>query len=156
MQAYDMISFANPTEDDVLRAMTKAIRIVSRGEHDPHLAHERIKDFYDWSQVAQRTEVVYERVMSSKPYELWERIERTLSLGRVAGPIFTIILIVDCLFLMFLEWYMPRENLDYVTKHWDQERFLELTQNSRPQQSSGRSQPPSANPPDEVSMSSRE
>lgn len=152
----DMISFANPTEDDVLRAMTKAIRIVSRGEHDPHLAHERIKDFYDWSQVAQRTEVVYERVMSSKPYELWERIERTLSLGRVAGPIFTIILIVDCLFLMFLEWYMPRENLDYVTKHWDQERFLELTQNSRPQQSSGRSQPPSANPPDEVSMSSRE
>ena len=59
--------------------MTKAIRIVSRGEHDPHLAHERIKDFYDWSQVAQRTEVVYERVMSSKPYELWERIKRCIS-----------------------------------------------------------------------------
>ena len=51
---------------------------------------------------------------------------RTLSLGRIAGPIFTIILFVDCLFFMFLEWFMPRENLDYVTKHWDQERFFEV------------------------------
>ncbi|THH18290.1 hypothetical protein EW146_g2663 [Bondarzewia mesenterica] len=131
----DMISFANPTEDDVFEAMSEAIRIVSRGEHDPHLAHERIKGFYDWSEVAQRTEVVYQNVMNSESHDLWERIKRqvsnitalTRSLGPFAGPIFTIILIVDCLFFMFLEWWMPREDLDYVTEHWDREQFLKAS-----------------------------
>jgi hypothetical protein len=49
-----------------------------------------------------------------------------MQLGPFAGPIFTIILIVDCIFFMFLEWWMPRENLDFVRAHWDQARFVEV------------------------------
>jgi Glycosyltransferase len=92
----DMISFANPEEDgnsdflihlvfisyhpddnvDVVRAISEAIRIVSQGKHDPMRAHERVKTFYDWVQVTERTERVYDSVLKSKQRDLWERMQR--------------------------------------------------------------------------------
>ncbi|KIJ99092.1 glycosyltransferase family 4 protein [Laccaria amethystina LaAM-08-1] len=122
----DMISFAEPEEDDVVRAISEAISIVSQGKHDPLQAHERMKTFYDWDQVTTRTEVVYHTVMRSKQIELWERMQSTMALGPFAGPIYTIILIVDCIFFLFLEWWLPREDLDFVHEHWDPKVFTEL------------------------------
>ncbi|KAF9494813.1 glycosyltransferase family 4 protein [Pleurotus eryngii] len=113
----DMISFANPDEDDVFRAVSEAIEIVSEGRHDPQQAHERIKTFYNWEDVAERTEVVYSAALNSPQRDLMERICRTMQLGPFAGPIYTIILIVDCLFFLFLEWWSPREDLDFVVDH---------------------------------------
>ncbi|EPQ53706.1 glycosyltransferase family 4 protein [Gloeophyllum trabeum ATCC 11539] len=122
----DMISFANPEEDDVFRAMSEAIRIVSEGKHDPSQAHERVKSFYDWGGVCERTMRVYDAVLKSQPRDFWTRMQRTLDLGRFAGPIFLTILVVDCLFFLFLEWLMPREDVDFVRIDWDQERFIEV------------------------------
>jgi len=119
----DLISFAEPNADDIIRAISDAVQIVSAGQHDPYRAHERIKTFYDWAQVATRTEAVYDSVMKSRQIELWERMQRTMELGPFVGPIYTIILIVDCLFFLFLEWWMPREDLDYVTHEFRQEAF---------------------------------
>ena len=154
----DMISFAAPTADgifltsfkipglsfdvDVFRAMSEAIALVAKGGHDPHHAHQRIRGFYDWTRVAERTEVVYNKVLATPPYPLWTRIQRcafvfsllcetyetstyarTMGLGPFVGPIYTIILIVDCLFFAFLEWWMPRENIDVVDVKWDATRF---------------------------------
>lgn len=53
-----------------------------------------------------------------------------MQLGRFAGPIYTIILIVECLFFLFLEWWMPRVDIDYVRAHWDQKRFIEVSATS--------------------------
>lgn len=91
----DMISFASPDEDgmrcvpyrvckieamvlslDVVRAMSEAIELVSAGKHDPQRAHERIKGFYDWAEIAERTERVYEAVLSSPPRDFWSRMQR--------------------------------------------------------------------------------
>ena len=51
---------------------------------------------------------------------------RTMTLGRFAGPIWTIILIMSCLFFDFLEWYLPRDELDYVECDWDNDAFREV------------------------------
>lgn len=90
----DMISFANPDEDgrsqptkcllmtdkgvgvDVFRAISEAISIVGQGKHDPIRAHERIKTFYNWDDVACRTEKVYDAIMKSRQIELFERMQR--------------------------------------------------------------------------------
>ncbi|KAG5635366.1 hypothetical protein H0H81_011541 [Sphagnurus paluster] len=127
----DMISFAEPEEDDVFRAISEAIDIVRAGKHDPQTAHERVKTFYNWEDVASRTEKVYDAVIKSPQMELWERMQRTMELGPFAGPIYTIILIVDCLFFLFLEWWMPREDLDYVNTHWDARKFSRLVERQK-------------------------
>lgn len=61
---------------DVVRAMSEAIEIVLAGKHDSQQAHERIKDFYDWSTVTERTERVYEDVFNTEPYDFWTRLYR--------------------------------------------------------------------------------
>jgi phosphatidylinositol glycan class A protein len=50
-----------------------------------------------------------------------------MQLGPFAGPIWTIILIVDCIFFLFLEWWMPREDLDYVNVQWDPAKFTQVS-----------------------------
>jgi len=49
-----------------------------------------------------------------------------MDLGPFAGLIYTIILLVDCIFFIFLEWWIPRESLHYVHHHWEEERFREV------------------------------
>lgn len=122
----DMISFANPDEDDVVRAMSEAIQLVSQGKHDAKNAHERVRKFYNWDSIAKRTEIVYFKVHSLPEIDLWNRLQSTIRLGPFAGPIFCIILVVDCLFFMFLEWWMPREEIDYPVKRWDQRQFMKV------------------------------
>jgi phosphatidylinositol glycan class A protein len=72
----DMITFARPDEGDVLRACIEAVRRVREGEHDPARAHERVRGFYGWEQVAERTERVYERVIESPQKDFWTRLSR--------------------------------------------------------------------------------
>ncbi|KAI0694513.1 transferase [Cytidiella melzeri] len=124
----DMISFANPDEDDVVRAMSEAIQLVQAGKHDPQAAHQRIRGFYDWPDVAERVERVYDTVMRSEPYDFWTRIQRTLELGRFFGLIFAIILMVACLFFQFLEWLLPECDMDRVEMHWKHECYVELVE----------------------------
>ena len=89
----DMISFALPEEDgktnlffkrvcfsynleDIVGAMAEAVRRVAAGLHDPHAAHARIREFYNWKDVATRTERVYEFALTTPKTDLWTRIKR--------------------------------------------------------------------------------
>jgi phosphatidylinositol glycan class A protein len=49
-----------------------------------------------------------------------------MELGPFAGPIYTIILLVDCLFFLFLEWWIPRDTLHYVHFHWNQDEYRKV------------------------------
>lgn len=113
----NMIEFAESNKDDVIRALSKAIRHISSHGHDRNLAHEMVKGYYDWENVTERTEQVYERVICSEERTFGERVQRTLQLGPFAGIIYTTILIVDCIFFLILEWCIPREDLDYTPMH---------------------------------------
>ena len=46
------------------------------GNHDPLVAHERVKAFYNWEHVSERTEVVYRSVLGTEPIDLWTRMLR--------------------------------------------------------------------------------
>jgi phosphatidylinositol glycan class A protein len=72
----DMIAFARPTEDDVLRALGVAVARLTAGAHDPRAAHARVREFYAWERVAARTEHVYAQVVRTPPRAFWERMQR--------------------------------------------------------------------------------
>jgi phosphatidylinositol glycan class A protein len=64
------------TISDLFRALSEAVAIVSKGQHDPVEAHQRVKNFYNWEDVAGRTEVVYDAVVKSEQKDLWTRMQR--------------------------------------------------------------------------------
>jgi len=49
-----------------------------------------------------------------------------MELGPFAGLIYTVILIVNCVFFLILEWSIPREDLHFVCMHWNQDYFIEV------------------------------
>lgn len=69
---------------------------------------------------------------------------RTMGLGRFAGPIFTIILIVDCLWFAFLEWWIPRADLEIVQEEWDVGAFEGMRERWEETRGKGRDDPVSA------------
>lgn len=54
----------------------------------------------------------------------WLIIIRYLSLGPVFGPILCCIIAVEHYFFWFLEWWYPREEIDYVDHQWDHDAFV--------------------------------
>jgi phosphatidylinositol N-acetylglucosaminyltransferase subunit A len=53
-----MIIFAKPEEDDLVNAVTRAIKMIRLKEVIPVKFHDEIKEMYSWVNVAERTEKV--------------------------------------------------------------------------------------------------
>ncbi|ORY21988.1 transferase [Naematelia encephala] len=122
----DMIEFAHADEDDVVRALSQAIRTVKSGRHDPWLAHERVKGMYSWSDVGERTETVYRRAMAEPHRDSFTRLSRLLALGPIYGPILCIIMAVQHYFFWAVEWFNPQDQIDFVKDHWSDQSFHDL------------------------------
>lgn len=84
---------------DVIRALSRAIETIKAGRHDPIKAHERVKGMYAWSDIAQRTEVVYQRAMESDRKDTFERLTRYVPSW---GPVLLLLLLHVLLLLLLL------------------------------------------------------
>lgn len=122
---------------DITRALTKAIHALRAGRYQSRLeAHERVKDMYSWSDVAERTENVYNRVINNPHRSTYDRLERLISktgpndfgLGPVFGVILVIIIAVEHMFLWVLEliWPINLSTLGEV-ECWDHEKFVKVS-----------------------------
>ena len=69
----------------MVRALSEAIEYVGQGNHDPHMAHARIKGMYNWANVASRTEIVYKAAMESEMLSHWDRITRHVIIPQSSG-----------------------------------------------------------------------
>ncbi|WWC88843.1 uncharacterized protein L201_003758 [Kwoniella dendrophila CBS 6074] len=119
----DMIEFARADEEDVIRALTHAIHTIKSGKHDPWKSHERVKTMYSWEQVAERTELVYERAMQTPSKDTAERLSRYLALGPIYGPILCCIIAIEHYFYWFLEFWYPKDQIELVEDHWELNKF---------------------------------
>jgi phosphatidylinositol glycan class A protein len=66
---------------DIIRALSRGIETIKAGRHDPVKAHERVKGMYAWSDVAERTEMVYTNAMASPRKDTYERLSRYVRLS---------------------------------------------------------------------------
>lgn len=66
---------------------------------------------YSWANVAERTESVYEKVLQGPKLRLVERLERYHGCGIFAGKLAVMIMAVDYLLFLFLEWLSPRAKI---------------------------------------------
>jgi len=119
----DMIIFAEPEENDLITALSKAITMIKFKEVTPAKFHDRIKKMYSWENIAERTERVYYSIMKTRRIPLIERLRRYYGCGSWAGKLFCIIAAVDYLIFLLLEYLVPRNNIEIVP-NFPSETFL--------------------------------
>ncbi|KAI8806458.1 hypothetical protein BJ742DRAFT_816905 [Cladochytrium replicatum] len=107
-----MIQFAEPTPGDLIKAVEKAIEKVETDPVDANSFHGQIQEMYSWSDVALRTQKVYERVMEQRPRTLLERLQLYYRCGPVAGKLGCMIMAFMHMLIWFLERIVPTSTID--------------------------------------------
>ncbi|KAL9115600.1 MAG: hypothetical protein Q9187_007245 [Circinaria calcarea] len=136
-----MTTFAKPEEDDLVAATGKAIAALRANRIRTERFHDQVKMMYSWTDVARRTERVYDGIIGAlseeefygdhlgggwsatrgragvQSFALIDRLKRYYGCGIWAGKLFCLCVIIDYLLLVFLEMWAPRANID-IAKNW--------------------------------------
>ncbi|KAK5948412.1 Phosphatidylinositol N-acetylglucosaminyltransferase GPI3 subunit [Knufia fluminis] len=142
-----MTTFAKPEEDDLVRATGIAIAKLRSGKVTTDKFHDQVKMMYSWTDVAQRTERVYDGITGAiseeefygvhadgswsaarvragvQSYALIDRLKRYYGCGVWAGKLFCLCAIIDYLIFFFLELFAPRDKID-LAKDWPRKPFV--------------------------------
>ncbi|KAK7310709.1 hypothetical protein RJT34_08381 [Clitoria ternatea] len=123
----DMIVLAEPDPNDMVHAIQKAISMLPK--IDPQVMHNRMRELYNWHDVAKRTEIVYDRALKCSNQNLLERLSRYLVCGTWAGKLFCLVMIVGFLLWQLLELWLPADDIeevpDFTLQHNICEEMLE-------------------------------
>jgi phosphatidylinositol glycan class A protein len=142
-----MTEFAKPEEDDIVVATGRAIAALRAGKVRTELFHNQVKQMYSWTDVAQRTERVYDGISGVlshdefyqgagaggawsatrgragvQSFALIERLKRYYGCGIWAGKLFCLCVIVDYLIYVFLEVFAPRSRID-LARDWPKKKL---------------------------------
>ena len=147
-----MTVFAKPEEDDLVAATGRAIAALRGNKVRTELFHEQVKSMYSWTNVATRTERVYNGISGAiseaefygydaangagswsaargrsgvQSFALIDRLKRYYGCGIWAGKLFCLCVIVDYLLFLFLELWFPREGIDICPDWPRKERKVE-------------------------------
>lgn len=112
-----MTVFADPEEDSLVNAVNVAVSKLKQNKIDTSCFHKEIEKMYDWSDIAVRTEKVYNNVFEQENLTPVNRLIKYYNCGSWAGILFVLCIVVDNYILRVLEWWMPREDID-VAKKW--------------------------------------
>ncbi|KAL2054674.1 hypothetical protein ABVK25_004978 [Lepraria finkii] len=136
-----MTTFAKPEEDDLVGATQKAIAALRANRIRTEGFHEQVKKMYSWTDVAERTERVYDGITGAiseeefygdvsgggwsatrgragvQSFALIDRLKRYYGCGIWAGKLFCLCVIIDYLLFQLLEMLAPRANID-ICRNW--------------------------------------
>ncbi|KAJ9149926.1 Phosphatidylinositol N-acetylglucosaminyltransferase GPI3 subunit [Pleurostoma richardsiae] len=138
-----MTVFARPEEDDLVAATGKAIAALRANKVRTEKFHEQVKTMYSWTNVAMRTERVYQGISGDiseaefygydsasatswsatrgrsgvQSFALIDRLKRYYGCGIWAGKLFCLCVLLDYLFFLLLEFWYPRHQID-LARDW--------------------------------------
>lgn len=136
-----MTVFAKPEEDDLVSATGTAISRLRANSIRTEGFHEQVKKMYSWTNVAERTERVYDGITGAiseeefygdvsggswsatrgragvQNFALIDRLKRYYGCGLWAGKLFCLCVVIDYLIFMLLEMLFPRANID-ICRNW--------------------------------------
>lgn len=106
----DMIVLAEPVPENMVEAIGRAIQLLPKV--DPYDMHNRMRTLYSWTDVARRTEVVYDHAMNTSDDDLLQRLSRYYECGPWAGKLFCLVVILDFIIWQILEWWKPTKEVE--------------------------------------------
>ncbi|KAK8750369.1 hypothetical protein OTU49_014798 [Cherax quadricarinatus] len=109
-----LILLAHPTVQSLTQKLELAIEMEINGKRlDPWVMHSEMKNIYLWSDVVQRTEVVYNRVhQEESSADLFQRIPRYKKCGIVAGWFMMFLVTLQFLLLKICDTLWPAKDID--------------------------------------------
>ncbi|KAK4630926.1 Phosphatidylinositol N-acetylglucosaminyltransferase gpi3 subunit [Fulvia fulva] len=135
----NMTVFVLPEVEDVVRGVTEAVGLLTSRTVRRDKFHDLVKNMYSWSDIARRTERVYDLITGHPPatdnqgfYDgdwnnygppsqgsnaLMDRLKRYYGCGVWAGKLFVIVVVIDYLIYCLLEIVYPRDGID-ICKAW--------------------------------------
>ncbi|ROV97420.1 hypothetical protein VMCG_06930 [Cytospora schulzeri] len=139
-----MTQFAKPEEDDLVAATGRAIADIRSNKIRTERFHGEIKKMYSWTDIAKRTERVYNGISGDisetefynaasmgatrggiqRDFALIDRLKRYYGCGIWAGKLFCLCVVIDYLFFLFLEWVAPRGDID-IAAEWPRKTLVE-------------------------------
>jgi phosphatidylinositol glycan class A protein len=152
-----MTVFAKPEEDDLIAATGRAIAALRANKVRTELFHEQVKKMYSWTNVAMRTERVYNGISGAlseadfygydatngagnfsatrgrsgvQSFALIDRLKRYYGCGIWAGKLFCLCVIVDYLIFLVLELWFPRDKID-ICPDWPRKERKELKESGK-------------------------
>lgn len=90
-----MIVFAKPNCYSIVSSIQSAISRVESNAIDMHSVHNEVTEMYSWSNVADRTEIVYDKVMKLPHSTIGDRLVRYYDNGLIAGKLAVMIVAFD-------------------------------------------------------------
>lgn len=135
-----MTEFAAPEEDDIVAATGRAIAKLREGKVRTDLFHGQVKQMYSWTDVAERTERIYDGVVGAmdpddtyggnaaygragvRSFALIDRLKRYYGCGIWAGKLFVLCAVIDYLLYLVLEIFAPRSRID-ICRNWPRKLF---------------------------------
>ncbi|MCJ1308498.1 Phosphatidylinositol N-acetylglucosaminyltransferase gpi3 subunit [Agyrium rufum] len=152
----EMTVFAKPEEDSLVAATEKAIAALRAGKIRTEGFHDLVKTMYSWTNVAQRTERVYDGITGAlseeefygdyttggwsaargragvQSFALIDRLKRYYGCGTWAGKLFCLCAVIDYLLFVFLEMWAPRSNID-IAKDWPKKKMVTSQRTLQPE-----------------------
>lgn len=119
-----MTVFARPEEDDLVAATSRAIAALRRGGVPTHRFHDEVRQMYSWTDVAARTERVYDGICKLRNLSLMERLKKYYGCGVWAGKLFCLCVVVDYLIWIALCLIWPEKDIDRA-KAWPLKKRME-------------------------------
>ena len=91
------IQFAEPDVKSIEDGLVRAVHTVIRNEQPKkEVAHNFVRDTYNWRDVAKRTEIVYDKIplgnsAKEEDKRLQRNVRRLWECGRLGGPVFAVL-----------------------------------------------------------------
>ncbi|KAH7040041.1 uncharacterized protein B0I36DRAFT_357400 [Microdochium trichocladiopsis] len=139
-----MTEFAKPEEDDLVLATGRAIQTIRANKVRTERFHEQVQAMYSWTNVAKRTERVYQGIMGDvsdaefygyevaskaqwsatrgRNFALIDRLKRYYGCGEWAGKLFCLCVVIDYLIFVFCESIWPRDEIP-IARDWPRRVF---------------------------------
>ena len=143
-----MTEFCKPEEDDVIAATGRAIEKLRANKVRTERFHDQVRMMYSWTDVAQRTERVYDGISGVlseeefygyhsgagwsgvrgragvQSFALIDRLKRYYGCGIWAGKLFCLCVVIDYILFVVYELLAPRANID-IARSWPKKVVIE-------------------------------
>jgi len=109
-----MMTLSEPNVRDLMKNLELSIQKFESGNIlDPMEMHEKVKSMYNWHDVAQRTEVVYDRVVQTQsPTDLKSKLLRFKRCGYLGFYFIALVIVCDYLLIRLLNFLNPASKID--------------------------------------------